>query len=368
MLRSGVPGIERHAAWLLAQQAQAGARPPLRPRRWLTAQGETRAPVPVPASFPLDPADDPQLVRIALARPGTGELAEAATAGARAASPRSSPAVPAVLASAVHARGLLTGKHRPAGPGRRHPGCRPAKGSRWPPPLEDLAAAEIRAGRSEQAIAALDRALVQLRRLAEPAGIWGRVRRRLQAGSGIRRRPAPPSAGPAPRLGGPDRVRNSPWVRLGRRRPHQPRRPPSGSTFPLTPFNGPPPPRLRKTRHQLPRRPLNPHRRPSTPNRPRGRSTCGRAGHMRAPFPVTAGQVAAVDPGGDDRAVLRRMPLPRPGWPGLRVCRAGCWAAGHEGTRRWRPEPSDPAPPVMICTGGEDLGKEARPAAGAASG
>src|SRR4029077_20461922 len=28
MLRSGVPGIERHAAWLLAQQAQAGGDPP----------------------------------------------------------------------------------------------------------------------------------------------------------------------------------------------------------------------------------------------------------------------------------------------------------------------------------------------------
>ena len=48
MLRSGVPGIERHAAWLLALQAQAGG-DPAQARRWLTAQGETGAPVPLPA-------------------------------------------------------------------------------------------------------------------------------------------------------------------------------------------------------------------------------------------------------------------------------------------------------------------------------
>jgi len=105
MLRSGVPGIERHAAWLLAQQAQAGG-DPAQARRWLTAQGETERLCLFPL-FPLDPADDPQLVRIALAS-GDRELAEAATAGAERRA-EVSPAVPAVLASAVHARGLLTG-------------------------------------------------------------------------------------------------------------------------------------------------------------------------------------------------------------------------------------------------------------------
>jgi len=181
MLRSGVPGIERHAAWLLAQQAQAGG-DPAQARRWLTAQGETERLCLFPL-FPLDPADDPQLVRIALAS-GDRELAEAATAGAERRA-EVSPAVPAVLASAVHARGLLTGNVGLLAQavaileaGQRRLALASA--------LEDLAAAEIRAGRSEQAIAALDRALASY---AACGARWdlARVRRRLRQ-LGIRRR------------------------------------------------------------------------------------------------------------------------------------------------------------------------------------
>jgi len=181
MLRSGVPGIERHAAWLLAQQAQAGG-DPAQARRWLTAQGETERLCLFPL-FPLDPADDPQLVRIALAS-GDRELAEAATAGAERRA-EVSPAVPAVLASAVHARGLLTGNIGLLAQavaileaGQRRLALASA--------LEDLAAAEIRAGRSEQAIAALDRALASY---AACGARWdlARVRRRLRQ-LGIRRR------------------------------------------------------------------------------------------------------------------------------------------------------------------------------------
>jgi DNA-binding CsgD family transcriptional regulator len=181
MLRSGVPGIERHAAWLLAVQAQA-ARDPAQARRWLTALGEEERLSLFPL-FPLDPADDAQLVRIALDT-GDRELAESATAGAERRA-EISPGVAAFLASAVHARGLLT----------ENPGLlaqavtilqagqrRLALASA----LEDLAMAEIRAGRGDQAVAALDRALVIY---AACGARWdlARVRRRLRR-LGIQRR------------------------------------------------------------------------------------------------------------------------------------------------------------------------------------
>ena len=181
MLRSGVPGIERHAAWLLALQAQAGG-DPAQARRWLTAQGETERLSLFPL-FPLDPADDPHLVRIALAS-GDRELAESATAGAERRA-EINPGVPVFLASAVHARGLLTGNIALLAQavsiletGQRRLALASAH--------EDLAVAEIRAGRSEQAIAALDRALVSY---AACGARWdlARVRRRLRQ-LGIQRR------------------------------------------------------------------------------------------------------------------------------------------------------------------------------------
>jgi DNA-binding CsgD family transcriptional regulator len=181
MLRSGVPAIERHAAWLLAVQAQAGG-DPAQARRWLTALGEKERLSLFPL-FPLDPADDPHLVRIALAS-GDRELAESATTGAERRA-EINPAVPAVLGSAVHARGLLTGSPGllaravsilEAGPRRL------ALASA----LEDLALAQTRAGRGDQAIAALDRALVIY---AACGARWdlARVRRRLRR-LGIQRR------------------------------------------------------------------------------------------------------------------------------------------------------------------------------------
>jgi hypothetical protein len=77
MLRCGIPGVERHAAWLLALQAHAGG-DPVQARRWLTARGSQQRLALFPL-FPLDPADDPQLVRLALASEDR-ELAESATA------------------------------------------------------------------------------------------------------------------------------------------------------------------------------------------------------------------------------------------------------------------------------------------------
>ena len=181
MVRSGVPGIERHAAWLLALQAQAGG-DPAQARRWLTAQGETERLSLFPL-FPLDPADDPQLVRIALAS-GDRELADSAAAGAQRRA-EINPAAPGFLASAVHARGLLTGDPSLLAQavtifeaGQRRLALASA--------LEDLAMAQIRAGRSDLAIAALDRALAIH---AACGARWdlARIRRRLRR-LGIHRR------------------------------------------------------------------------------------------------------------------------------------------------------------------------------------
>ena len=181
MLTSGVPAIERHAAWLLALQAQAAGRP-AEARRWLTALGEKERLSLFPL-LPLDPADDPQLVRIALAS-GDRELAESATAGAEQRA-QANPGIPVMQASAAHARGLLTGD--PAllteavsilQAGQRRLALASA--------LEDLAMAQIRADCSHQAIAALDRALAIY---AACGARWdlGRVRRRLRQ-LGIQRR------------------------------------------------------------------------------------------------------------------------------------------------------------------------------------
>jgi DNA-binding CsgD family transcriptional regulator len=181
MLTSGVPAIERHAAWLLALQAQAGG-DPAEARRCLTARGETERLSLFPL-LPLDPADDPHLVRIALAS-GDRELAQSATAAAERRA-EINPAIPVFQASAVHARGLLTGDPGLLAEavtilqaGRRRLALASA--------LEDLATAHIRAGRSDQAIAALDRALASY---AAGGARWdlARVRRRLRQ-LGIQRR------------------------------------------------------------------------------------------------------------------------------------------------------------------------------------
>jgi DNA-binding NarL/FixJ family response regulator len=181
MVTSGVPSIERHAAWLLALQAQA-AGDPAQARRWLTVRGEKERLSLFPL-LPLDPADDPHLVRIALAS-GDQELAESATADAERRA-EINPGVPVFQASAAHARGLLAGDPGPLAravsilsPGQRRLALASA--------LEDLAVAEIGAGRTEQAVAALDRALAIH---ADCGARWdlARVRRRLRQ-LGINRR------------------------------------------------------------------------------------------------------------------------------------------------------------------------------------
>jgi len=181
MLRCGIPGVERHAAWLLALQAHAEG-DPVQARRWLIARGEKERLSLFPL-FPLDPADDPQLVRIALASEDR-ELAESATAAAEGRAGLN-PGVPAFLASASHARGLLTGDPGPLAEavslfeaGQRRLALASA--------LEDLAVAQLRAGRGDGAIAALDRALV-IHAACGARRDLARVRQRLKR-LGVQRR------------------------------------------------------------------------------------------------------------------------------------------------------------------------------------
>jgi DNA-binding CsgD family transcriptional regulator len=181
MLNSGVPAIARHAAWLLALQAHAGG-DPAEARRWLTALGQKERLSLFPL-LPLDPSDYPQLVRIALAG-GDRELAESVTAAAERRA-EINPGVPGILASAAHARGLLTGD-----PGLLTQAVTVLESGQrrlaLASALEDLAVAEIRADRTDQAIAALDRALASY---AACGARWdlARVRRRLRQ-LGIQRR------------------------------------------------------------------------------------------------------------------------------------------------------------------------------------
>ena len=181
MLQSGVPAVQRNAAWLLSLQAQARG-DPAQALRWLGALGEKER-LSIFPLVPLDPAEDPQLVRIAMAA-GDQELAESATDAAERRY-QVNPGVPAVLASAAHARGLLTGDPAllaravtvlQAGP--RQLALASA--------LEDLSAAEARAGRTRQAIAALDRALA-IHAACGASWDLARVRRRLRR-LGVRRR------------------------------------------------------------------------------------------------------------------------------------------------------------------------------------
>ena len=181
MLRSGIPGVERHAAWLLALQAQAKS-DPVQARRWLAAPGEQECLSLIPL-LPCDPADDPQLVRIALAS-GDREQAESATADAERRA-GINPGIPVLRASAIHARGLVTGD-----PGLLAQAVSVLEAGRrrlaLAAALEDLAVALIEAGRTDQAVAALDRAL-GIHAACGARWDLARVRRRLRQ-LGIQRR------------------------------------------------------------------------------------------------------------------------------------------------------------------------------------
>ena len=191
MLRSGVPGVERHAAWLLALQAQA-AGDPAQARRWLTALGEEERLSFFPL-FPLDPADEPQLVRIALAC-GDQELAESAAAAAelRARDQPCGTGLPGQRRA--RPRPAHRGP-RPAGPGRQLSWKPASGGSRWPPPWRIWPCAEIRAGRPRATRSPPSTAPWPSTPPAGPAGTWPGSA--AACGSSASSAGCPQNAGPA---------------------------------------------------------------------------------------------------------------------------------------------------------------------------
>jgi DNA-binding CsgD family transcriptional regulator len=181
LLEDATPNFRRQATWLLALQAMAAGDPGAA-HALLSALGDHERTAILPL-FPVDVTDEPQLVRIAVAA-GDDELADVAAAQADKRA-RLNPAVATIVATAAHARGLLTSKiddleHAVA---LFATGPRPlARASA----LEDLGVARARAGAVEAAIEALDGALVLY---AEAGATWdaGRVRSRLRD-HGVRRR------------------------------------------------------------------------------------------------------------------------------------------------------------------------------------
>ena len=183
MLNESTPGVRRHAAWLLSLQATADG-DPRRAHQWLCATGEQERRH-VLRRLWMDVADEPQMVRIALAV-GDRELAESAVADANRRA-ELSPGVPSLDAIAAHASGLLDGDtdklSQAARLFKRSPRAL-AHAAAW----EDLGLAHQRQGTADSAIDALTEALVLFARAGATRDA-ARLRSRLRA-LGVRRRVA----------------------------------------------------------------------------------------------------------------------------------------------------------------------------------
>jgi DNA-binding CsgD family transcriptional regulator len=181
MLNESTPGVRRHAAWLLSLQATADG-DPQQAHQWLCAMGGPER-TQVLSRIWLDMADEPQMVRIALAV-GDRELAESAVADANRRA-QLCPGVPSLAAIAAHASGLLDGDVDKLSAAvslfERSPRML-AIAAAW----EDLGLAHQRQGAAESAIEALTRALVLFAR-AGATQDSARLRSSLRA-LGIRRR------------------------------------------------------------------------------------------------------------------------------------------------------------------------------------
>ncbi|MGB8875955.1 MAG: AAA family ATPase, partial [Solirubrobacteraceae bacterium] len=103
MLNESSPGVRRHAVWLLSLQATADG-DPRQAHQWLCALGGEERTHVLSRVWP-DMADEPQMVRIALAV-GDRELAQSAVADANRRA-ELCPGVPSLAAIAAHASGLL---------------------------------------------------------------------------------------------------------------------------------------------------------------------------------------------------------------------------------------------------------------------
>jgi DNA-binding CsgD family transcriptional regulator len=185
MLETSAPSGRRHAAWFLARHAMSLGSP-VDAHRWLRALGDDER-LSLFRLFPHDPADDPELVRIALAN-GDDELAASAVDLTERCH-QANPSVSSLHAAAAHVRGLAaheTEKLETAAALYRT-ASRPLA---FASALEDLGCARMNDGATSDAIAAFDEALATN---VEIGASWdaARVRRRLRR-LGVRRRVQPP--------------------------------------------------------------------------------------------------------------------------------------------------------------------------------
>ena len=181
MLAATAPVVRRLAAWYLAVHAMASG-DPNQAHHWLCALGEAERLSLFPL-FPMEAADDPLLVRMALAA-GDEELAKAVTEIA-ARRYELNPGVPSVAGTAAHARGLLSqSRHDLEQAAAILATCpRPLAAAAA---LEDLGCARLAGGDRGGAVEAFDRVL----RICVDAGAAhdaARARKRLRE-LGIRRR------------------------------------------------------------------------------------------------------------------------------------------------------------------------------------
>jgi DNA-binding CsgD family transcriptional regulator len=187
MLQATAPGGRRHAAWCLARQAMAVGSP-ADAHRWLCALGVDER-LSIFPLFPHDPADDPEILRIALACADDELVAQVVDMTER--RHRLNPSVRSLQAAAAHVRGLAdhaTDKlEAAAGLYRTTP--RPLA---LASALEDLGRARVDDGDTSDAIAAFDEALAIT---VEIGASWdtARIRRRLRR-LGVRRRVQTPRA------------------------------------------------------------------------------------------------------------------------------------------------------------------------------
>jgi DNA-binding CsgD family transcriptional regulator len=183
MLNESTPGVRRHAAWLLSLQATADG-DPQQAHQWLCAMGEPER-AHVLSRIWMDTADEPQMVRIALAV-GDPELAESAVADANRRA-ELGPDVPSLAAIAAHARGLLNADVDELSAAvdifKRSPRLL-AHAAAW----EDLGLEHQKQGTADSGIDALTEALVLFARAGATRDA-ARLRSHLRA-LGIRRRVA----------------------------------------------------------------------------------------------------------------------------------------------------------------------------------
>jgi DNA-binding CsgD family transcriptional regulator len=181
MLQTTAPGGRRHAAWCLARQAMSLGSP-ADAHQWLCALGVDER-LSIFPLFPHDPADDPEIIRIALACADDELVAQVVDMTER--RHRLNPSVRSLQAAAAQVRGLAdhATEKLEAATGLYRTATRPLA---LASALEDLGRARVDDGVTSDAIAAFDEALAIT---VEIGASWdtARIRRRLRR-LGVRRR------------------------------------------------------------------------------------------------------------------------------------------------------------------------------------